>query len=225
MKGFFVKKLEMIDEFTCTPDEYWGFFLSPEFMKELDKTLGFASREELLIADNESLFHSKFRVTPKRELPENVQKMVTNGLKLLQQMNQFGSNIQELPEPMRKIVEWGKSTFKDFLNKDSKATNEPIKLPQINLSYEEEAFFNKSEKILRWTITPDMFKNVSSFTGTIEVIPTSNGCRRIVQGEFNLGIPGAGEMIEGFLVEEIGKSHQKSALFTKEWIIAKNTKT
>lgn len=208
-----MRRLEVVDTFECSPEEFWQNFFDPAFVARLDAEMGFAGRDELLVAEDDEKIHTRFRVTPRRELPPHIQQMLQNGLKMLQQVVNSNANAQELPEPMRKVLDWGRSTFKDFLNRDPKAKDAPP--PKVNLSYVEEGIFRRDEQILRWTITPDVFKDVSSFKGTITVEPEGNGCKRVISGEIHLGIPGAGEMIEQFLVDEISRNHSRSAELTR----------
>lgn len=212
-----MRKLELIDSFDCTPEEFWNNFFDPAFMANLDAEAGLTSREELMVVDDEEKFYTKFRITPRRELPPHVQQMLQNGLKLLQQVVNSGSSINDLPEPMRKMIEWGKSTFKDFLSRDPKSKTPP-KTPDLTLSYVEEGTFDKQEQILRWSITPDLFKDVSDFKGTIQVVADGKGCKRTILGEINLGIPGAGEMLEQYLIDDIRRHHTKAAELTRKWL-------
>lgn len=211
-----MRKLEVSDTFDCTPEEFWQNFFDPAFVARLDAELGFTGREELLMHEDDEKIHTRCRVTPKRELPPHIQQMLQNGLKLLQQVVNSGSSGAELPEPARKLLDWGRSTFKDFLGRDPKAKDLPQ--PQLKLSYVEEAIFNRQEQAIHWTITPDVFKDVSSFKGTITVTPEGDGCRRVISGEMHLGIPGAGEMIEQFLVDEIARNHSRAADLTRQAI-------
>jgi len=211
-----MRKLEVIDSFECTPEEFWQNFFDPAFVARLDAELGFTGREELLMQEDDEKIHTRCRVTPRRELPPHIQQMLQNGLKMLQQVVNSGSSGAELPEPMRKILDWGRSTFKDVLSRDLKAKDAP--LPQVKLSYVEEAIFDRKDQLVRWSITPDVFKDVSSFKGTISVIPEGTGCKRVIAGEMHLGIPGAGEMIEQFLVDEIARNHSRAAELTRQAI-------
>ena len=212
-----MKTLELVDHFDCTPDEFWELFLDPVFTAELDAEAGLVSREELMIEDDEEKFHSRFRITPKRELPPHVQQMLQNGLKFLQQIIDSGSSTDDLPEPMRKLIGWGKSTFKGLLKKSSGKGSTP-NVADINLSYIEEGLFRRDEKVLHWSITPELFKDVCDFTGTIEVFPEEGGCRRVIKGRINLAIPGIGEALEQHLIDDIEKHHQAAAALTRKWL-------
>lgn len=210
-----MKRLEVIDRFDCTIEEFWANFFDPAFVARLDAELGFAGREELLFHEDEQKIQTRCRITPRKELPPHIQQMLQNGVKMLQQVVSSGTAVQDMPESMRKMVEWGRSTFKDFLGRPGK-TESPA---QIKLTYLEEGTFDKTEKILRWTITPDVFKDVSSFKGTIRVEPVDDGCQRTIEGEMHLGVPGAGEKIEQFLVDEVSRNHSKAAEMTRKAIL------
>jgi len=210
-----MKKLEMTDHFDCTPEEYWDVFFDPAFTARLDAEIGFKGREELAFEDDGETIHTRSRVTPKGELPPHVEQMFTNGLKMLRQVMDSGTDTSELPEPMRKMIRWGKSTFKDLLKRDSgKASAPPT--PKLDLRYIEDGVFSRTEGILRWTIELELFKDISSFAGTITCEPDDTGCVRHLQGEFSLAIPGAGEKVEAFLVEEVAKGHRKAVELTRQ---------
>ncbi len=218
-----MRTLELIDKFDCTPDEFWDTFLDPVFTAELDAQAGLVSREELMIVDDAEKFHSRFRITPRRELPPHVQQMLQNGLKFLQQIVNSGSATDDLPEPMRKMIKWGKSAFKGLLKQGS--SDAPPKASDITLTYIEEGLFKRDEKILRWRITPELFKDVCDFTGTIEAIPEDGGCRRVIKGRINLAIPGVGEVLEQHLIEDIERHHKAAAELTRKWLAsARNRK-
>jgi len=210
-----MKKLELSDHFKCTPDQYWQVFFDPAFTAQLDAEIGFKGREELLFVDDEEKIHQKSRITPKGELPPHVQQMMTNGLNVLKQVVDSGSSTEDLPEPMKKLVSWGKSTFKDFLNRKD---NEPAVAPKLDLSYIEEGVFSKATQSLDWSVTLDLFKDVSSFKGTMTCVPEGDGCIRTVAGEITLALPGAGDMVEAFMVQEISKGHKKAAELTVQWL-------
>lgn len=212
-----MRKLEVIDSFDCTPEEFWANFFDPSFVARLDAELGFAGREELQFVEDDEKILTRCRITPRRELPPHIQQMLQNGLKMLQQVVQSNTNTAEMPESMRKMIEWGRSTFKDMLSREKQGKDAPP--PQIKLTYLEEAHFDRKEQLIRWTITPDIFKDVTSFKGTIQVEPTETGCRRIISGDMHLGIPGAGEKIEQFLVDEISRNHSKAAELTRQAIL------
>ncbi len=211
-----MKTLELIDTFDCTPDEFWDTFLDPVFTAELDAQAGLVSREELMIVDDAEKFHSRFRITPKRELPPHVQQMLQNGLKFLQQIIDSGSSTDDLPEPMRKMINWGKSAFKGLL-KPGGGQSSP-NMSDVSLTYIEEGLFKRDEKILRWRITPELFKDVCDFAGTIEAVPDGDGCRRVIKGEINLAIPGVGEVLEQHLIDDIERHHKAAAELTRKWL-------
>ncbi len=211
-----MKKLEMNDAFECTPDEFWDTFFDPGFTAALDALIGFKGREELSRVEDGEKIHVRSRVTPKGEVPPHIQDKLNNGLRFLQQMVNAPS-VPDLPEPMRKAFDWGRSAFKDFLNRDPKSTT-PAKPAQLNFTYVEDQQFTRADHQMRWSITPELFKDVTTFKGTMKVEPTEGGCRRVIDGEISLNLPGVGETVETFLIDEIARGHVRAAELTRQWI-------
>ncbi|MEO1481881.1 MAG: DUF2505 domain-containing protein [Myxococcota bacterium] len=61
--------------------------------------------------------------------------------------------------------------------------------------------------------------------GTIEMLDTGAGVKRIVAGEIKVKVFGLGKTIESFIVEDVKRSYQDAAAFTRDWIAAGNVVT
>ncbi|MEM6533158.1 MAG: DUF2505 domain-containing protein [Myxococcota bacterium] len=54
--------------------------------------------------------------------------------------------------------------------------------------------------------------------GTIEMIAAGESVKRIVAGEIKVKVFGLGKTIESFIIEDVKKSYEDAAAFTRDWI-------
>jgi hypothetical protein len=69
-----------------------------------------------------------------------------------------------------------------------------------------------------WRTIPNLFTDRVRNAGTIEVVASESGVRRIVRGEVKVSLFGFGGIVERMIVSEIEKSYTSTTKLTNEWL-------
>lgn len=91
-------------------------------------------------------------------------------------------------------------------------------------SFLEEMDYDVRARRGMWRTVPNLFPDRVTNRGTLELIATPTGVRRIVRGEVSVSLFGFGRLVERMIVAEIEKSYAGAAKFTAEWL-ARGTRT
>ena len=74
-----------------------------------------------------------------------------------------------------------------------------------------------------WYVVPSLLPNKVDCRGYFAFTPAPDGVQRIVEGEVKVSVFGIGGIIERFVVADIEKSYDASAVYAQEWLA--NAKT
>jgi hypothetical protein len=85
-------------------------------------------------------------------------------------------------------------------------------------SYIEEMDYDVRARRGAWRTIPNILPERVRTEGSLEIVATSGGTKRIVRGEVKARLWGFGGLVERAVVAEIEKSYAKAAVFTTEWI-------
>jgi hypothetical protein len=85
-------------------------------------------------------------------------------------------------------------------------------------SFIEELDYNTRTHRGEWRTIPNLFPDRVRNTGTIELVATPIGVKRIVRGEVKVSLFGFGGLVERMIVAEIEKSYAATAKLTNEWL-------
>lgn len=69
-----------------------------------------------------------------------------------------------------------------------------------------------------WSSASSILTDKIECGGTIEMLETPKGIRRVVAGEIKVRVFGVGRAIESFIVEDVKRSYEDAARFTTDWI-------
>jgi hypothetical protein len=89
---------------------------------------------------------------------------------------------------------------------------------QTRASFVEELDYDLRAHRGAWRTVPNIIADRVRNAGTIEVMETSRGVRRIVRGEVSVSLFGFGKLVERAVAAEIAKSYAATAAFTRSWI-------
>jgi hypothetical protein len=79
-------------------------------------------------------------------------------------------------------------------------------------SYVEEQWRSRSERVVRWRITPNTFADRARASGIVRVEPRGPAsCERFLDGSIEVGVPLAGTLIERMAVAMVVDSYEKGA--------------
>ena len=79
-------------------------------------------------------------------------------------------------------------------------------------SYVEEQWRSRSERVVRWRITPNTFADRARASGIVRVEPRGPAsCERFLDGAIEVGVPLAGTLIERMAVAMVVDSYEKGA--------------
>ena len=85
-------------------------------------------------------------------------------------------------------------------------------------SFIEELDYNTRTHRGEWRTIPNLFPDRVRNAGTIEIIATPDGVKRIVRGEVKVSLFGFGGIVERMIVAEIEKSYAETAKLTTAWL-------
>jgi hypothetical protein len=85
-------------------------------------------------------------------------------------------------------------------------------------SFVEELEYDVRAHRGAWRTIPNMFTDRVRNAGTIELVATTDGVRRIVRGEVKVSLFGFGGIVERMIVAEIEKSYASTTKLTNEWL-------
>jgi hypothetical protein len=63
----------------------------------------------------------------------------------------------------------------------------------------------------RWKVLADVLPDKVQCEGTSRIVPTADGCERIIEGEIRVAIPLVGGSIERAVLESLEKSYERAA--------------
>jgi hypothetical protein len=79
-------------------------------------------------------------------------------------------------------------------------------------SYVEEQWRSRSERVVRWRITPNTFADRARASGIVRVEPRGPAsCERFLDGSIEVGVPIVGTLIERMAVAMVVDSYEKGA--------------
>ena len=79
-------------------------------------------------------------------------------------------------------------------------------------SYVEEQWRSRSERVVRWRITPNTFADRARASGIVRVEPRGPAsCARFLDGSIEVDVPIAGRLIERMAVAMVVDSYEKGA--------------
>jgi hypothetical protein len=79
-------------------------------------------------------------------------------------------------------------------------------------SYVEEQWRSRSERVVRWRITPNTFADRARASGIVRVEPRGPAsCERFLDGSIEVGVPVVGMLIERMAVAMVVDSYEKGA--------------
>lgn len=85
-------------------------------------------------------------------------------------------------------------------------------------SFIEELEYDLTEHRGTWRTIPNLFTDRVRNVGTIELVETPAGVRRIVRGEVVVSLFGFGRIVERMIVAEIARSYASTTALTSEWL-------
>jgi len=86
------------------------------------------------------------------------------------------------------------------------------------IAYVEEIDYDVTKRAARWRTVPNIAADKIETAGTFEFLAAGTGTNRIVRGDITVKVFGLGGVIEKFIVEDVKKSYEKAAAFTRDWI-------
>ena len=86
------------------------------------------------------------------------------------------------------------------------------------IAYVEEVDYDVAKRVGRWRTVPNIASDKIETGGTFEFVASGTGTTRLLKGDITVKVFGLGGFIEKFIVEDVKKSYEKAAAFTREWI-------
>lgn len=84
------------------------------------------------------------------------------------------------------------------------------------LGYREEGEWIKSQSRYIVQVTPNSLPDKMDIRGEMRVVPDGAGCRRIYDADVNVRVFGVGGLLEGRILDDVVKSYEAAAAFTRE---------
>lgn len=85
-------------------------------------------------------------------------------------------------------------------------------------SYVEELEYELGKGRGRWRTIPNIMPEKIDSQGTLELVATTNGVKRVVAGDIKVSVFGLGGLIEKFVVSDVEKSYEAAAEFTRRYL-------
>jgi hypothetical protein len=85
-------------------------------------------------------------------------------------------------------------------------------------SFVEELEYDVRAHRGHWRTIPNLMPERVRNAGTLEIVATATGVKRIVRGEVKVTLFGFGGIVERMVVAEIEKSYAGAAKFTEAWL-------
>jgi hypothetical protein len=85
-------------------------------------------------------------------------------------------------------------------------------------SFVEELDYDRRARRGAWRTVPNLFAKRVRNAGTIELVDTPRGVRRIVEGDVEVSLLGFGRRVERMIVQEIETSYETTTRVTREWL-------
>ncbi|MDQ3940671.1 MAG: DUF2505 domain-containing protein [Actinomycetota bacterium] len=82
----------------------------------------------------------------------------------------------------------------------------------------EEATWDPASRRWRWTVLPEIGKDLLEASGTIELRPAGGGTQRAVSGEVKVKVPIYGGKVEGWIVDGIDHAYAEEAERLHAWL-------
>ncbi len=90
------------------------------------------------------------------------------------------------------------------------------KLLAGGLGYREEGEWIKSQSRYVVRVTPNSLSDKMEIKGEMRVVPDGAGCRRTYDADVNVRVFGVGGLLEGRILDDVVKSYDAAAVFTRE---------
>lgn len=85
-------------------------------------------------------------------------------------------------------------------------------------SFVEEIDYDVRAHRGQWRTIPNLLPDRVRNAGTLEIVATATGVKRVVRGEVKVSLFGFGGLVERAVVAEIEKSYAGAARFTEAWL-------
>lgn len=82
----------------------------------------------------------------------------------------------------------------------------------------EEATWNEEAKLWRFTIDPEIAKELLEAKGTIQLSGNENGALRTVEGQVKVKVPFYGGKVEGWIVDGLKDAYDEEAERLRAWL-------
>jgi hypothetical protein len=90
------------------------------------------------------------------------------------------------------------------------------------ISYILETNRSKGANEQDWSIEPNVLSDRFECHGTTRIEPTTNGCRRVINGRVSISVPFVGKKMEQRLVDTTKESYDKGAEVLRRHIAEKS---
>ncbi len=87
-------------------------------------------------------------------------------------------------------------------------------------SFIEELDYDVRARRGEWRTVPNVLADRVRNSGTLEIVATATGVKRVVRGEVKVSLFGFGGIVERVVVAEIENSYAAAARFTTAWLAA-----